>query len=110
MKRNYAVRNLLRGMLRFGLILLLMISCIATLIAFYIMIEYQVVQSITLGHMKNLSIHSQNIADLKENDLEMIGNDLTVSARQISDLLSRPTKVASQEYIKKRDAYVTEAV
>lgn len=64
-KRNYAVRNILRSMLRFGLIFLLMISCIATLIAFYIMIDYQVVQSITLGYMKNLSILSQNIADLK---------------------------------------------
>ena len=68
-------------MLRFGLIFLLFITCVATLIAFYIMIDYQVVQSITLGHMKNLQIYSSCISDLKENDLEMIGNDLVVSAK-----------------------------
>ena len=58
-----------------------MISLISTLVAFYIMIDYQVVQSITLGYMKNLSIHSRTISDLKQNDLEMIGNDLIISAK-----------------------------
>ena len=39
-KRNYTVRTFLRRFLSFGLICLLLIACVATLVAFYIMIQY----------------------------------------------------------------------
>jgi uncharacterized membrane protein len=80
MRRNYTVRTFLRHILGFGLICLLLIACIATLIAFYIMIDYQVVQGIEIGYMKNLLIRSQTLASIKANDLEAMGDDLTVSA------------------------------
>ena len=42
LKRNYTVRTFLRRILGCGLLTLLLIACIATLVAFYIMINYQV--------------------------------------------------------------------
>ena len=75
-KRNFKVRTFLRRTISLILVSLLMIACVATLVAFYIMIEYQVVQAIELGYIKNLSILSKTMADLKQNDMEMIGNDL----------------------------------
>ena len=108
-KYNYTVRSLLRRMLRYGLTCLLMVTCISTLVAFYIMIDYQVVQSITLGHMKNLQIYSKSIKYIKENDLEMIGNDLVVSAKQISDIISRPLTVTDPDYELVKDNYISEA-
>ena len=57
-KRNYSVRTFLRRFLGCGLVTLLIIACVATLFAFYIMIVYQVEQSVEIGYMKNLSIRS----------------------------------------------------
>ena len=96
-------------MLRYGLTCLLLSSCIATLVAYYIMIDYQVVQSITLGHMKNLQIYSSCLKFLKEADLEMIANDIVVSAKTVSDIISRPSIVANPEYAKDKEKYLSEA-
>jgi len=80
LKRNYTVRTFLRRILGCGLVSLLLIACIATLLAFYVMIEYQVQQSIEIGYMKNLNIRTRTLTTLKANDLEMTGSDLSVSA------------------------------
>ena len=42
-KRNFKVRTFLRRTISLILVSLLMIACVATLVAFYIMIDYQVV-------------------------------------------------------------------
>lgn len=39
----------------------------------------------------------------------MIGNDLVFSTRQISDLVSRPSQVASPDYTQLKDQYITDA-
>ena len=63
-KRNYTVRTFLRRILGCGMVSLLSITCIATLIAFYLMIWYQVEQSIEMGFMMNLNILSQTMSML----------------------------------------------
>ena len=88
LKRNYTVRTFLRRILGCGLLALLLIACIATLVAFYIMINYQVQQAIEIGYMKNFNLRTRTLATLKENDLEMTGNDLSVSAQFLSALES----------------------
>ena len=91
-KRNYTVRTWLRRWISCGLISLLLIAFGATLLAFYIMINYQVQQAIEIGYMKNLNLRTRTLATLKENDLEMTGNDLAVSARFLSELVSEREK------------------
>ena len=39
----------------------------------------------------------------------MIGNDLVVSAKTISDIISRPSIVANPEYAKDNERYLSEA-
>ena len=68
-KRNYTVRNFLRHFLGCGLVSLILIACISTLIAFYVMIDYQVTQAIELGYIKNIEIKSQTLAELKQNEI-----------------------------------------
>lgn len=89
-KRSYAVRTFLRRILSCCLVSLLLLTCLATLAAFFIMIRYQIEQSIEMGYMKNNIIRSNTLATLKENDIELLGNDLQTSAHLISDLVSSP--------------------
>ena len=72
----------------FGLIGLLLIALIATCVAFFTFIEYEIDQAYGLGYMKNYSILSQSLAELKQTELEMIGSDVSVSGRFISDIVS----------------------
>ena len=60
--------------------------------------------------MKNLNIRSATIAALKQNDLEMIGSDLAVSAHVISDLVSRPDKIADKTYLADYEKYTLDGV
>jgi hypothetical protein len=71
-----------------GLIGLLLIALIATCVAFFIVIKYEIDQAYGLSYMKNYSILSQTMAELKQTELEMIGSDVSVSARFISDIVS----------------------
>ena len=57
--------------------------------------------------MKNLQIYSSCLKYLKEADLEMIGNDLVVSAKQISDIISRPSIVANPDYARDTERYLS---
>lgn len=98
LKRNYTVRTFLRRILGTGLVTLLLIACIATLIAFYILIEYQVQQSIEIGYMKNLNLRTKTLTSLKMNDFEMTGNDLSVSAHILSELVSRRDEIEDEDY------------
>jgi len=94
----------------FGLICLLLITTIGTLVAFYILLQYQVEQAIEVGYMKNLNIRSTTMAALKQNDLEMIGNDLSVSAHIITDLVSRPEDFADETYLKNFEEFTHDGV
>ena len=96
LKRNYTVRTFLRRILGCGLVCLLLIACIATLAAFYIIIDYQVyqkIQAIEIGHMKNLNLRTRTLTSLKANDFEMTSNDLSVSARILSELVSNREQI-----------------
>ena len=62
------------------------------------MILYHVDQAIEIGYMKNLNIFSKTLVDIKENDLEMIGNDLSVSAKFLSNLASHEDQIADPAY------------
>ena len=86
--RQYTERTFIRRVLSIGLVSLLIITCVATLVAFYIMINYQVVQSIEIGYVKNYSIRSKTLAQLKKSQLEMSGHDLLISAELLSELVS----------------------
>ena len=88
-----------------GLVSLLLITMIATIVAFHILINQEVEQAITLGYMKNLAIPTATMAVLKQNDLEMIGNDLSASARYISDLVSNPEIYLNKAFLKKTNIY-----
>ena len=59
--------------------------------------------------MKNLQIYSSCLKFLKEADLEMIANDIVVSAKTVSDIISRPSIVANPEYAKDKEKYLSEA-
>ena len=100
-KRKYTVQTFLNRFMSIGLVSLLIITMIATLVAFNILINEEVEQAITLGYMKNLAIPAATMAGLKQNDVEMIGNDLSVSARFISDLVSKPEIYKNETYLKK---------
>ena len=78
---------------------------IATIVAFHILINQEVEQAITLGYMKNLAIPTATMAVLKQNDLEMIGNDLSASARYISDLVSDPEIYLNEIFLSKTNIY-----
>lgn len=51
--------------------------------------------------MKNLSIRSATMAALKQNDLEMIGSDLSSSAHIISDLVSPASGAVNEAFMTK---------
>ena len=108
LKRNYTVRTFLRRILGCGLVCLLMVTCIATLLAFYIMIDYQVVQSIEIGYMKNLNLRTRTLTSLKANDFEMTGNDLMVSARILSELVSKREQIEETDYKNNYSRYITD--
>ena len=108
LKRNYTVRTFLRRILGCGLVFLLLITCIATLLAFYIMIDYQVVQSIEIGYMKNLNLRTRTLTSLKANDFEMTGNDLSVSARILSELVSKREQIEETDYSDNYSRYITD--
>ena len=107
-RRQYTVRTFLRRILGCGLTCLLLIACVSTLVAFYIMIQYQVEQSIEIGYMKNLTLRSQTLAQLLTNDLEMVGSDLSETAHILSDLVSRPTDLADPDYLRNYEQFVYE--
>ena len=107
-RRKYIVRTFLRRFLGCGLTSFLLFSCITTLVAFYIMIQYQVEQSIEIGYMKNLTLRSQTLAQLLTNDLEMVGSDLSETAHILSDLVSRPTDLADPDYLRDYEQFVYE--
>ena len=100
-QRNYTVRTFLGRFMSCGLISLLIIALIATCSAFFFMIEKQIDQAIGLGRLKNYSILSQTIAELKQTEFEMVGNDVLTSARIMSDLVSSQDRVANKTYLDK---------
>lgn len=55
------------------------------MVIFYYMLKHQVEQSIALGFIKNLDILSSTLAALKQNEWENFGNDLSVTAKLLSD-------------------------
>ena len=107
-KRKYTDRTFIRRFLGCGLIFLLLVAGAATLLAFYLMIQDLVGDSIEIGYMKNLTIRSKTLAQLLANDLEMIGSDLSVSAHILSDLVSRPSSIADVYYKRNFDSFVKE--
>ena len=97
-RRKYSVRTFLRRILSCGLTSLLVVACLTSLYVFYILMDYQVGQSIELGYMKNVYIRSTTMAQLKQNDLEMMSSDLSVTANLISHLISYPDIVADPNF------------
>ena len=91
-----------------GLIFLLLVACITTLFAFYILIKNLVEDSVEIGYMKNLTIRSRTLASFLTNDLEMIGSDLSVSAQILSDLVSKPSSIADVSYKNNFNQFVHE--
>ena len=50
------------------------------------------------------------MANFKENDLEMVGSDLSVSAHFLADQVSRPSQVVNEAYIAQKDTYLSDSV
>ena len=55
---------------------MLLILYMGTLLSFYLFIDYEVMQSITISFMMNLSIRAQTMANIKTNEIELAGLDL----------------------------------
>ena len=99
-RRNYTVRTFLSRCLGFGLVFLLLVFCGATALAFWLFIRYEVEQSIEIGFMKNLSIRTETLTQIKLNEIEDIGADLSNAAHIISDMVSYPDSFADEQYSK----------
>ena len=74
----------------FTLVSLLIVASASIAGVFYYMITYQVEQSIAMGFVKNLDIQSRTLASIKQNEWEIVGNDLSVTAGILTDLISDP--------------------
>ena len=48
--------------------------------------------------MKNLNLRTRTLTALKANDFEMTGNDLSVSARILSELVSNRERIEETDY------------
>ena len=66
--------------------------------AFYYFIGAEVEQSIEIGFMKNLIIRTETLAQIKMNEIEEIGTDLSQAAHLVSDLVSYPDTRANERY------------
>ena len=98
-KRNYKVRTFLRRCLTSGLIVLILLLSFSTLIAFFLLSQYEVRQSIQVTSMMNLTLRSKTLATIKTNEIEDIGTDLATSARILTDLISYPENFADEDFI-----------
>ena len=66
--------------------------------AFYYFIGSEVEQSIEIGFMKNLIIRTETLAQIKMNEIEEIGTDLSQAAHLVSDLVSYPDTRGNDAY------------
>ena len=107
-KRNYKVRTFLRRCLTFGLVLLILLLSFSTLVAFFLLSQYEVRQSIQVTSMMNLTLRSKTLATIKTNEIEDIGTDLSTSARILSDLISYPEDFAQEDFIAAYADYLRE--
>ena len=84
-----------------GVVLLLFLFWVAAVPAFWYFIGAQVQQSIEIGFMKNLIIRTETLAQIKMNEIEEIGTDLSQAAHLVSDLVSYPDTHGDDRYFER---------
>ena len=93
------MRKFLCRFLIFCLIFLLCLFSGSAIATCWLFIRAEVKQSIEIGFMKNLMIRTQTLTQIKMNEIEDIGTDLSQVAHIISDLVSYPDTHADEEYL-----------
>jgi len=58
--------------------------------------------------MKNLNLRTRTLTSLKANDFEMTGNDLSVSARILSELVSNREQIEESDYSNDYKSYIAD--
>ena len=73
-----------------ALILMLTVSLIWQITNLTKLVSKQIAQVMHISYLKNVKIRTNIMADLKQNEFNLIHQDLWGAAKSISDMVSRP--------------------
>ena len=77
---------------------MLVISVASTLAGFYYLIGIHVYQTVKLSEIKSLQIRAVTLAEIRNNELQVVVGENWSQAQMISGLVSNPSEVEDPEF------------